>query len=124
MIKMPETLRKKYDHLLVTSNVSPKEYAAYKKWLLFYLDFCKKYNHPYAGPKSLLLFCDKLREKYQNNAQRLQAQLAVRLYYSGLSPATDTLCPRHQVHHVQEETKGVVTGEKPDQPWDIAIEAL
>jgi len=123
MIKVSEALRKKYDHLLVTSSVPPKEYAAYKKWLLFYLDFCKKYTHPYVEPKSLSLFCDKLREKHQNNAQRLQAQLAIKLYYAGLSPEPDTL-PLHQVHHVREETKGAVTGEKPDQPWDIAIEAL
>ncbi len=123
MIKIPEALRKKYDHLLVTGSVPATEYAAYKKWLLFYLDFCKKYNHPYAEPKSLSLFCDKLREKHQNDAQRLQAQLAVKLYYFGLSPESAMASPRHQVHHVREETKGPVPNEKPD-PWGIAIEAL
>lgn len=123
MIKMPETLRRKYDHLLVTGSVPSKEYAVYKKWLLFYLDFCKKYNHPYAEPKTLLLFCDKLREIHQNDAQCLQAQLAVKLYYSGLSPELDAPCPRHQVYHVREETKEPVTGEK-SNPWGIAIEGL
>ena len=80
MIKIPEALRKKYDHLLVKTSVPPKEYAAYKKWLLFDLDFCKKYNPPYVEPNSLSLFCYKLKEKRQNDAQRIQAQLAVKLY--------------------------------------------
>ena len=66
MIKIPDPLRKKYDHLLLKSSVPLKEYAAYKRWLLFYLDFCKKYTHPYVEPNSLSLFCDKLKEKRQN----------------------------------------------------------
>ncbi len=124
MIKIPEALRIKYEQLLVKSSVPSKEYAAYKKWLLFYLDFCKKYNHPYVGPKSLSLFCDKLKEKRQNDAQRLQAQLAVKLYYSSLSPEAGTPPPRHQVDHVREKAKGYISGEETVHPWDIAIEAL
>jgi len=123
IIKIPEALRRKYDHLLVTGSVPPKEYAAYKKWLQFYLDFCKKYKHSYAERKSLSLFCDKLRDKHQNDAQRLQAQIAVKLYYFGLSPESATASPLRQVHHVREETKRPVPDEKPD-PWSIAIEAL
>ncbi|SMC89899.1 integron integrase [Desulfocicer vacuolatum DSM 3385] len=127
MIKIPEPLRKKYDHLLVKSSVPPKEYVAYKKWLLFYLDFCKKYNHPYAGAKSLSLFCDKLKEKRQSDAQRLQARLAVKLYYSGfiLTSPTDTFSVLPQEAHVREGSKGyATTEEKTVHPWDIAIEKL
>ena len=125
MIKIPEALRKKYDHLLVKSSVPPKEYAAYKKWLLFYLDFCKKYNHPYVESNSLSLFCDKLEEKRQNDAQRKQAQIAVKLYYSGLNQETSAPYSLHNVKQIREETKGSVTGEKNlVRPWDIAIEAL
>jgi integron integrase len=124
MIKMPEALRKKYDHLLATGSVPSKEYAAYKKWLLYYLDFCKKYNHPYAEPKSLLLFCDKLKEKHQNDSQRLQAQLAVKLYYSGLSQESRRPPPLYQVHHVQEKTNEHITEEQTHHPWNIAMEKL
>ncbi len=125
MIKIPEALRKKYDHLLVNSSVSPKEYADCKKWLRFYLDFCRKYKHPYTEPKSLSLFCDKLKEKKQNDAQRVQAQMAVELYYLGLSPdpVTVTDSPQHQENHTQEETKEYIPDETLD-PWGIAIEAL
>ena len=111
MIKIPEPLRKKYDELLVKSNVSPKEYVACKKWLLYYLDFCKQYNHTYAGHKSLSLFCDKLKEKRQNEAQQLQARLAIKLYYSGLTPQTETPSGGQQMRYVQESSKGYVTYE-------------
>ena len=77
MIKIPEALRKKYDHLLVKSSVPPKKYAGYKKWLLFYLNFCKKYNHPYV--KSIAFYCFAINlKKRQNDAQRIQARLAVK----------------------------------------------
>lgn len=125
MIKIPDGLRKKYESLLIKSSVSPNEYAAYKKWLLFYLDFCKKYNHPYAGPESLSLFCEKLKEKRQNEAQRLQAKLAVKLYYSGLRLKKDTPSLLYQQNQVREESKGYETYEKKiTHPWDIAIEDL
>ena len=125
MIKIPDALLIKYDQLLVKSGVPPREYAAYKKWLRFYLDFCKKYNHPYAGTESLSLFCDKLKEKRQNDAQRLQAQLAVKLYYSGLN--TKQREPggtvSHQVHHTRENTSDYAPNKESD-PWRIVIEAL
>lgn len=126
MIKIPEALRIKYDHLLAKSDVPPKEYAACRKWLRYYLDFCKKYGCPYTESRSLSMFCDKLKEKRQNDAQRVQAQLAVRLYYSGLSPRINQeshIYHRHQACHVQEETKAYNRGNQPD-PWRIAMEAL
>ena len=66
-----------------------------------------------------------MKEKRQNDAQRIQAQLAVKLYYSGLSPETGVPYPLHKVKHIREETKGSATGEeKLVHPWDIAIKAL
>jgi len=99
----------------------PQEYVAYKKWFLCYLDFCKKYNHPCVEPNSLSLFCDKLKEKRQNDAQRIQAQLAVKRYYSGLSQETSAPYCLHKVKQIRMETKGSTTGEeKLGPPWDIA----
>ena len=74
----------KYDRLLINSDVPPKDYPAYRKWLRFYLDFCKKYHHGYAEQSSLPLFIDKFDSKHQNSFQQHQAQKAVHLYYSGL----------------------------------------
>jgi hypothetical protein len=89
MLKVPPALLKKYDRLLVNSDVPPLEYGSYKKWLRYYLDFCKKYQHEYTSSKSLHLFINKLKEKNQSNAQRSQAQKAVQLYYKGLADVQD-----------------------------------
>ncbi len=50
MIKIPEALRRQYDHLLVKGHVTLKEDTVYKKWLQFYPDFCKQYNRPTQPP--------------------------------------------------------------------------
>ena len=55
---------------------------------------------------NLILFCDKLKEKRQNNAQRLQAQLAVKLYFSALTLEAATTYPQRPVEHIREEIKG------------------
>jgi len=62
MLKVPAALLKKYDRLLVNSDVPPLEYESYKKWLRYYLDFCKKYQHEYTNSKSLHLFINKLKK--------------------------------------------------------------
>ena len=56
MLKVPVALTQKYDRLLVNSDIAPREYPACRKWLRFYLDFCKKYGHGYADDDSLPLF--------------------------------------------------------------------
>lgn len=63
MIKVPEALQKKYNLLLMNSDIAQDQYGPCKKWLRFYLDFCKKYSHAYADAKSLLLFLEKLQKK-------------------------------------------------------------
>jgi hypothetical protein len=63
MIKIPKALLQKYNQLLVNSDFALDQYVNCKKWLRYYLDFCKKYTHPYAKTKSLALFLEKLKEK-------------------------------------------------------------
>jgi hypothetical protein len=53
----------------------------YKKWLRFYLDFCRKYRFSENERKSLDHFLQKLHEKEQTEAQRQQASHAIILYY-------------------------------------------
>jgi hypothetical protein len=89
MIKIPEALQKKYSVLLTNSDVPPDSYKNFRKWLRYYLDFCQKYQHPYADDTSLELFLEKLKQKNQPADQRAQAQKAVRLYYSGLGQEND-----------------------------------
>jgi len=127
MLKVPPALLKKYDRLLVNSDVHPKEYGSYKKWLRYYLDFCKKYQHGYADSGSLHLFVDKLKEKRQNDAQRSQAQKAVHLYYKGLTENH----PAHKFDMSDKVTQNSVQEGVPafgnttqQDPWNTSIEIL
>ena len=84
MIKVPEALQKKYNLLLMNSDIALDQYVHCKKWLRYYLDFCKKYSHSYTDAKSLFLFVEKLKQKAQTPSQQSQAKKAVELYYSGV----------------------------------------
>ena len=55
MLKVPEDLQKKYSSLLINSEICPAQYGNCRKWLRYYLDFCKKCGHAYAEAESLAL---------------------------------------------------------------------
>jgi hypothetical protein len=117
MLKIPEALQKKYERLLIQNEISADHHSDYKKWLRFYLDFCKKYQHPYANSKSLSLFLAKLEEKKQDKGQQTHAKQAVLLYYSGIGHKTVTA---DQVGERLEsfKAKGV------QSPWNTALKSL
>ena len=48
MTRVPDGLRAKYDVWLEGHAVQVGEHEAYRKWLRFYLDFCRKYGPGYA----------------------------------------------------------------------------
>jgi len=50
---------------LIKNDIHFHAHGNYKKWLQYYLDFCKKYQHPYADSETLPVFIDKLKEKKQ-----------------------------------------------------------
>ena len=56
MLKVPKILLAKYHTLLVGNHIPSEVHDFYKKWLRFYLDFCKKYKYPYSDPESLNLY--------------------------------------------------------------------
>lgn len=127
MLKTPPALAKKYDRLLINSDVPPKEYPAFRKWLRFYLDFCKKYEHGYADSQSLVLFVEKLKSKNQNEFQQNQAKMAVYLYYSGMdnkpsAPVSEKGHPA-PTNLVMEEPRLFYDDEK-NNPWDVSINCL
>ena len=123
MIKVPEALQKKYNLLLMNSDIAPDQYSHCKKWLRFYLDFCRKYAHSYTDAKSLLFFLEKLKEKKQTPSQQSQAKKAVELYYSGIEKLESS--PEHPVSHtgVREDIKVFDSKAKAD-PWYIAIDSI
>jgi mannose/cellobiose epimerase-like protein (N-acyl-D-glucosamine 2-epimerase family) len=91
-------------------------------WLRYYLDFCQKYQHPYADDTSLELFLKKLKQKNQPDDQRAQAQKAVQIYYSGLDQGNE---PQADValSSVAEDGRSFDT-EQPANPWTGAMESL
>ena len=121
MIKIPKALLQKYHQLLVHSDFALDQYVNCKKWLRYYLDFCKKYTHPYAKTKSLALFLEKLKEKQQSALQQIQAEKAVKLYYSGMTALKDPLEPQVVYNQVKEDQKSYGTKKT---PWGIAVESL
>ena len=54
MLKLSDALLGKYQMLLDKQGVAPRDHDNYKKWLRYYLDFCKKYQHPYIVSREAL----------------------------------------------------------------------
>ncbi len=123
MIKVPEALQKKYNRLLMNSEIAPDQYNYYKKWLRYYLDFCRKYTHSYTDSKSLLFFLKKLKAKQQTLSQQLQAKKAVELYYSGIKKSDNSKESTVLLHGVCENIKKFDPETKND-PWYMALEAI
>jgi len=127
MLKTPPALAKKYDRLLINSDVSANEYPACRKWLRFYLDFCRKYQHGYADSESLISFIEKLKSKKQSAFQQNQAQKAVNLYYFGIK--NNTPVPISAKEHlapadlVMEESDTIDIAEE-NNLWDMSINKL
>ncbi len=120
MIKVPTELQKKYNLLLMNSDIAPDQYTHCKKWLRYYLDFCKKYTHSYADPKSLLPFLEKLKGKNQTPSQQSEAKKAVKLYYSGIETPEKASVLNHGVC---EDIKTIDSTTKVDS-WGIAIDSI
>jgi integrase len=120
MLKIPEILLKKYHMLLDRENVPSQEHNSFEKWLRYYLDFCKKYQHPYSEPESFELFIDKLRGKKQDLAKQTQAKQAILLYYSGISRKKPGLESGNEIRET------VASFNKPLglSPWEVAMKSL
>ena len=80
MLLIPNETFIQYVTYLNKRGILAAHQGQYKKWLRYYLDFCEKYPVPGANSDRVRLFCEKLREKKQNESQREQAAHAVSLY--------------------------------------------
>ena len=81
MHAIPSTLRNQFDGYLKSKTVSKKYQGLYKKWLQYYLDFCRKYDFPPENRESLPHFIQKLRDRKQAISQQKQAYEAITSYY-------------------------------------------
>lgn len=81
MLEIPANLARLYDAQLEQQGVVEAQRPYYRKWLRFYLDFCRKYALAATDRRSLAAFDEKLRTRDQPEALRLQARRAVTIYY-------------------------------------------
>jgi integron integrase len=123
MIQVPKALIKKYNLLLINSEIAPDQYTHCKKWLRYYLDFCKKYAQSYTDSKSLFLFLEKLKEKKQTPLQQSQAKKAVELYYSGIEKSESSLKNVVSIHEIHEDIK-LFDPKADNDPWVLAVDGI
>ena len=81
MLAIPSALQSKFEEHLRNKTIQNSLHGVYKKWLQYYLDFCRKYHFPPIHKESLPRFILKLQEKKQTTAQQEQASIAITLYY-------------------------------------------
>ena len=70
MIAVPNAVMSQYDVVLKKQGIPISQCANYKKWLLFFLDFCIKYPEQRDALQRVESFLEKLREKKQGADQR------------------------------------------------------
>ncbi|MEA5114997.1 MAG: integron integrase [Geobacteraceae bacterium] len=85
MLRIPGSTLTEYVAYLKSRNIPPSRNSEYTKWLRYYLDFCNKYPVPTSKAERVRLFCDKLKEKRQNDTHRERAAHAVSLYFEMLN---------------------------------------
>ncbi|MDH3972633.1 MAG: integron integrase [Deltaproteobacteria bacterium] len=137
-MNIPTDIRAKFDAILHKKQLPIKSRNLYRKWLSYYLDFCKKYNYKALDKESLLPFIEKLKEKNQSMDQQKEASQAVKLYlfsfdkrsHSNPSHPADSRLPRFPLNdrinpHTAEPWPGEeISSEKRAAGWNEAMERL
>ena len=82
LLQISQEIYNNFNLLLNNRNIPNNEQYDFRKWLRYYLDFCKKYNHSESKKENLPLFIKKLQEKHQSSNQQKQASYAITLYHS------------------------------------------
>jgi integron integrase len=81
MLPILPALQAQFEEHLKKKSIPVGLHGLHKKWLRYYLDFCRKYDCPAGQTESLPRYIQKLREKKQTTMQQEQAARAVTLYY-------------------------------------------
>ena len=66
MLALAPGLSAQFEERLRNKEIPERSHGFYRKWLRYYLDFCRKYGFPDASKESLPHFIEKLQEKGQN----------------------------------------------------------
>ncbi len=96
----------RFNTLLVEKSILGSHHNHYRKWLRYYLDFCRKYHFQELQQESLLHFIKKLQGKNQTQEQQKQAAHAGALYYelvkSGAEIANEDSQPQAGYHQERD----------------------
>lgn len=98
MFALPDSVVNQYDAVLKSLMIPVSQFADFKKWLRYFLDFCAKYPAELNNTsEQVLLFLDKLREKKQSEELRKQAEYAIKLYVGMQERGENECAPENHV---------------------------
>jgi site-specific recombinase XerD len=86
MLSVPQNVLTKFNDVLHQRAVPESFQPHYRKWLRYFLDFCRKYPPPDAKSEQVRLFIEKLRSKKQTSQQCTQAAHAISLFFETQQP--------------------------------------
>lgn len=81
MLPIPGEISAQFNEVLRKRAINQSLHIHYRKWLLYFFDFCKKYPPPEAKSEQVRLFVEKLKSKNQNPQQCTQAAHAISLFF-------------------------------------------
>jgi site-specific recombinase XerD len=125
MFPLPQNILAPFDEVLEKRAVPASSRSHYRKWLRYFLDFCRKYPPPAAKSEQVRSFIEKLRTKKQTPQQCTQAAHAISLFFEMRQPkkspdsvpvATLPLPPTtayaraHQLPNAREAKDPIATG--------------
>jgi integrase-like protein len=84
MISLPDNLSTAYNRFMAQQGIPASQQPYFRKWLRYYVDFCRKNHHGCGERSSLSAFLAKLKEKPQPESFQQQAQDAITLYHTML----------------------------------------
>ena len=80
-----------YERRLERAQVPAPQRPDYHRWIRFYLDFCRRHEHPPRALTSVGPFLSKLAAKNQSVEQRHQAAHAIKLLLASAAEASPSL---------------------------------
>ncbi len=80
MLPIPENVAAQFNTVLQRRAVHDSHRGHYRKWLRYFLDFCRKYQPSETKSEQVHLFIEKLRSKKQTPQQCSQAAHAISLF--------------------------------------------
>ncbi len=122
MFSIPPETMTAYDRRMERAGIPAEQQADYRKWVRFYLDFCRKYGHSTRDAASIGPFFEKLASKGQSEARCEQASGAVKLLLRRGAPSCTPVEPqethRAPSNSAQKSSLGVAAS------WEREFEAL